>query len=84
MVSGGPSPILAEGPGCDSPPLLAQVCCRCLWVVISPTVAEGPASNSFPAIPGWGLLPAPARGPLPILAEGPGRSSPPFLSGVCF
>ena len=37
----------------------------------------------FPATPGWGLLPVFVGGPGPILAEGPGRSSPPFLAGVC-
>ena len=35
-----------------------------------------------PAIPGWGLLFAFVGGPSPILAEGPGRGSPPFMAGA--
>ena len=36
VVVGGPPPILAEGPGCSSPPFLAGVCCQCSWVVHPP------------------------------------------------
>ena len=32
---GRPSPLLAEGPGCDSPPLLAGFRCRRWWVFLS-------------------------------------------------
>ena len=35
----------------------------------------------FPATPGWG--PLVLGGPPRILAEDPGRSLPPFLTGVC-
>ena len=37
----------------------------------------------LPAIPGWGLLLVLVGGPLPILAEGPGCTSPLFLAGIC-
>ena len=33
VVVGGPSPLLAEGPGCGCPALLAGVRCRWWWVV---------------------------------------------------
>ena len=34
VVVVGPSPLLAEDPGCGSPPLLAGVRCRWWWVVL--------------------------------------------------
>ena len=37
----------------------------------------------FPAIYGLGLLLAVAGNRSPILAQGPGRISPPFLAGIC-
>ena len=72
----GPSPLLAEVPGCYSPPLLAGFRCRWWWVV--------------PATPGWGWLAAVACGvwcvvcwwgPSPLLAEVPVCYSPPLLAG---
>ena len=33
VVVGCPLPFLAEGPGCSFPPLLAELCCSCWWVV---------------------------------------------------
>ena len=38
----------------------------------------------FLTIPGWALLVMVAGGPSRTLTEGPGRSSPPFLAGVCW
>ena len=37
----------------------------------------------FPPIPGWDPPLVVVGGPLPILAEGPGCSSPPYLAGIC-
>ena len=86
----GPSPLLAEGPVCYSPPLLAGFRCRLWWAV--------------PATPGWGPLAAvvcgvwcvvgvprhswrrflcatPRHSWLGFAAAGGGRS-PPLLAGV--
>ena len=75
---GGPSPILAEGLGRSSPPFLARVCCLLWWVV--PRQSWRRALRVL--FPGWGLLLALVGSPSPVLAEGPGRGSPPFLAGV--
>ena len=79
--SGGcSSPLLAEGPGCGSLPLLAGVCWW-RWCVV--------ACHSWLRVPvavprhSWlgGPLVAVLAGPLPLLAEGLGGSSPPLLAG---
>ena len=109
VVVVGPLPLLAEGRGCSSPPLLAGV--RWLWWWVIPrhswlravvavfrhswlrSVSCGggwslatPGCGPwlwFPATPGWGPLVVVVDGPSPLLAEGPGGSSPPFLAGAC-
>ena len=65
----GPSPLLAEVPVCDSPPLLAGFRCRWWWVFLA-TPGSGPRVR-FPATPGWG--------PLAVVVCG----SPPLLAGSC-
>ena len=81
VVVGGPSPILAEGLGCSSPPFLAGSAAGAAgWSLANP---GGGLWVQFPAILGWGLLLVLVGGPSPILVEGPGRSSPSFLAGVC-
>ena len=64
LFVGGLSPILAEGPVCSSPPILAGVFCRCLCVF----PRQSWPWVQCPAISGWGLLLAVAGGPSPILA----------------
>ena len=79
LVVGVSFPILAEGPVCNSPPFLAGAFCRCLLVV----PRQSWPWVQCPAIPSWGLLLAVAGGPSPILAEGAGPGSAPFLAGIC-
>ena len=69
----GPSPLVAEVPKCDCPPLLAGFRCRWWWVLLA-TPGRGPRVR-IPATPGWGPLAAVVCGPLPLLAAGPGCGS---------
>ena len=83
VLAGGPSPLLADGPGCGSPPLLVGVlwCCwgsgLChswlrfagLWGVV---VVGGPLLSGCGSWVGV---------PLPLLAEGPGCGLLPLLAG---
>ena len=70
-VGGGarPSPLLAEGPGCGSPPLLDGVrwrrwCEVCgVWCVWSLATPGGGSCVVLPATPGWVLLPVVVGGP---------------------
>ena len=75
------SPLLAEGPGCGSPPLLAGVRWRRWCVVACHSWLRVPV-----AVPRHSWLGGPpvavVAGPLPLLAEGLGGGSPPLLAGV--
>ena len=58
----GPSPLLAEGPECDSPPLLAGFRCRWWWVFPRLSWLRGPGCGSPPLLAGvrwwwWGVVP---------------------------
>ena len=78
--SAGFSPILAEGPNCSSPPFLAGVCRWCWWVV--PHQSWLRALGAVPRHSWLGCAAGVVGGPSPILAEGPGCGSPPFLARV--
>ena len=56
VCCGRSSPLLAEGPGRGSPPLLAGFRCRRWWVLLA-TPGLGPRMR-FPATPGWRPLAA--------------------------
>ena len=109
VFAGGPSPLLAEGPGRSSPPFLTSVCCWRWWSVPCQIRTEGaglaprrsrrglpagvvgwflsnPGGGSwaqFPAICGWVLLLGLVGRPSRILVQGSGRSSPAFPAAVC-
>ena len=76
---GCPSPLLAEGPGCGSSPLLAGVRCRWWWVFTRHSWLRapdaGPRHSWLRVAGGGGVCPS------PLLAEGPGCGSPPLLLG---
>ena len=75
------SPLLAEGHGCGSLPLLAGVRWRRRCVVASHSwlrVLVAVPRHSWQGSP----LAAVVGGPLPLLAEGLGCGSPPLLAGV--
>ena len=74
----GLSPLLAEAPECDFPPLLAGFRCRCWSVFLAPP-GSGPEPR-FAATPGWGPLAVVVCGPLALLAAGPGCGSPPLVA----
>ena len=82
-VGGGgcSSPLLAEGPGCGYPPLLAGVRWWRRCVVACHSWRRVPVAVSRHS---WleGPLMAVLGGPLPLLAEGLGGGSPPLLPGV--
>ena len=75
------SPLLAEGPGCGSSPILAGVRSP-RWCVVA---CHSPL-RVLVAVPrhSWleGPLVALVGGPVPLLAEGVGCGSPPLLAGV--
>ena len=73
----GLSPLLAEAPERSSGLGFAAGGGGCSL----PLLAEGPRAR-LPATPGWGPLAVVLCGPLPFLAAGPGRGSPPLLAGV--
>ena len=85
----GPLPLLAEGPGCSSPPLLARVCRLWWWLVprhswLRVVVAVpreswlGFAADSS----GWFLV-TPGRGPWAWFPVTPGWGPPVVGVGAC-
>ena len=75
------SPLLAEGPGCGSPSLLARVRWRAWCVVACHSWLRCLVAVTRHAWLG-GPLVAVVAWPLPTLAEGLGCGSPPLLAGV--
>ena len=80
VVVGGPSPLLAEGPGRGAPPLLAWV--RWLWWWVVPRHSRRRVLGAVPLHSWLGSAGCGGGGPSPLLALGPGRGPPPLLVRV--
>ena len=84
----GPSPLLAEGPGCSSPPLLAGVCRLWWWLVARHSrlrvVVAVPRHSwlGFAAGSGWWSLATPGRGPWVWFPATPGSGPPVVVVGA--